>query len=62
MANFGYDWLFLVTVKEEHILEYEKLLYYHELPFHTVQKDGLYHIQTPERYIEIGREIGRSCQ
>ncbi|MBN2897745.1 MAG: hypothetical protein JXO44_03125 [Clostridia bacterium] len=57
MVNFGFDWLFLVEVDEAHILEYETLLYYHQLPFHTIEEAGRYRIQIPEKYMSIGCDV-----
>jgi hypothetical protein len=57
MGNFGLDWVVLVQTHEDRLFEYEKLLYYHEIPFHTLNDGGDYRIQVPEKYFAMGREI-----
>lgn len=57
MANFGLDWVVLLTIEEEHLFEYENLLYYHEVPFHTVEAEGQFLIKVPEKFSAIGKDI-----
>lgn len=38
MANFGLDWMDLTDVSEPMLFDFEKLLYYHQIPFESVKK------------------------
>lgn len=57
MANFGLDWVVLLTIEEVRLFEYENLLYYHEVPFHSVETDGQFMVMVPEKFSAIGQEI-----
>lgn len=57
MVNFGLDWVFLVSVNEEELFEYEKLLYDHELPFKTIETREGYNLEVPEKYVELSRSM-----
>ncbi len=55
MANFGFDWVFLVSVKESELFEYEKLLYNHGVPFKSIKTIEGHRMEVPEKYSEVMR-------
>lgn len=57
MANFGLDWMDLTDVSEPMLFDFEKLLYYHQIPFESVKKMDGYLIRVPEKYLAISKEI-----
>lgn len=57
MTNFGFNWMYLVTVNCKNRFEYESLLYNHEIPFESNEKGNKCEIKVPEKYFKISREI-----
>jgi len=62
MANFGYDWVYLITVSKKELFEYEKLLYDHEIPFKSIEEGNRYQIEVPEKYHKISDEMMKDYQ
>ena len=62
MVNFGLDWVFLVSVNEEELFEYEKLLYNHEIPFRSIEEGSRKQIEVPEKYHKISDAMMKDYQ
>ncbi len=62
MANFGFDWVFLVEVANDELFEYEKLLYNHEVPFQSSETEKGQRIEVPEKYSIVMREMIEAYQ
>lgn len=57
MANFGFDWVFLLDVTNDELFEYEKLLYNHEIPFQSIETEAGHQLEIPEKYSKIARDM-----
>ncbi len=58
MSDFGFNWVYLLETDEQNVFRYERLLYYHQIPFHTdIDELKRCVISTPQKFMAIAYEI-----